>query len=445
MGGIFKAYDVRGIYPGEISEAIARRIGNAFATFLSAGTIVVGRDMRASSAPLSEALVAGVRAAGTDVIDLGLCTTPMLYFASGRLEASGGVMVTASHNPSQYNGFKFCRERAVPVGSASGLGEVEARVFSGAPEVRAEKEGALRRHDIVADYAAMIRAAAGRILPAKVAIDCGNGAVGPFVERCLGQFPLEIVPLFFEPDGSFPNHEPNPIKVENLRELARAVVSEKCALGIAFDGDGDRAAFVDERGRPISGDMVTALIARRVLAREKGPVIYDLRSSRAVREEIEKGGGTPIEERVGHAFIKATMRARGALFAGELSGHFYFRENFNAESAMLAAIRMLEILSEDGRPLSAIVAEVDRYVRTGEINFPIEDKDAALARLAKRFEDARIHRLDGVTIAYDDWWCNVRKSNTEPLLRLNLEAADPKLLEKAKSLVIEALGVRPET
>ncbi len=444
MGGIFKAYDVRGLYPEEIDEPIARRIGNAFAAFLGARSIVVGRDMRASSPPLAEALIGGIRAAGADVIDLGLCTTPMLYFATGRLEASGGVMVTASHNPARYNGFKFCRERAIPVGSASGLTDVEARVRSGAPEARAAREGGLRRHDIVVpEYAAMLRAAAGKIAPTKVAIDCGNGAVGPFVDPCLGQFPLDMVRLFFEPDGTFPNHEPNPIVVENLAALSRAVVENGCALGIAFDGDGDRAAFVDERARPVSGDVVTALIARRVLAREKGVVIYDLRSSRAVREEIAKHGGTPVEERVGHAFIKETMRRRGGLFAGELSGHFYFRENYNAESAMLAAVRMLEILTEEARPLSAIVAEVDRYARTGEINFRIQDKDGALARLAERFSDARISWLDGVTIEYPDWWCNVRKSNTEPLLRLNLEARDARCLAEAKARVIEALGARP--
>jgi phosphomannomutase len=365
-------------------------------------------------------------------------------------------MVTASHNPAQYNGFKFCREGAVPVGSTSGLAEVERWVFGEADPVPVPgRVPALRRHDIVADYAAMIRANAAPIAPMKVAIDCGNGVVGPFVEPCLGGLratrpgsgaaggPLDIVPLFFEPDGTFPNHEANPLKHENLEALIAAVRKERCALGIAFDGDGDRAAFVDERGEAVSGDMVTALIARRVLAREKGVVIYDLRSSRAVAEEIQRGGGMPVEERVGHAFIKATMRAKKGLLGGELSGHFYFRENFNAESAMLAAVRILEIMTESGKPLSALVAEVDRYPRTGEVNFKIEDKDGALKRLQARFADAKIYHLDGVTIRTPTWWCNVRKSNTEPLLRLNLEADDRPTLERAKKEVIETIGVEP--
>jgi phosphomannomutase len=441
--GIFKAYDVRGLYPQEIGEDVVRKIGNAFAAFLGRGPIVIGRDMRPSSVPLSEALMAGIRAAGADVVELGMCTTPMCYFATGKLEAAGGVMVTASHNPAQYNGLKFCRERAIPVGSASGLADVERAATSGKPEVRAAKPGGARKYEIVPEYAAFLRAQAGRIAPLKVAIDTGNGSVGPFVERCLGGFGLSIVPLFFEPDGTFPNHEANPLKHENLLALIDAVRRERCALGIAFDGDGDRCAFVDEKGAAVSGDMVTALIARQVLAREKGPIIYDLRSSRAVREEIEKAGGTAVEERVGHAFIKATMRARSALFAGELSGHFYFHENWNAESAMLAAIRILELVSATGKPLSALVAEVDRYPRTGEVNFRIEDKDGALKRLEVEFKGAEITRLDGVTLRFPTWWCNVRKSNTEPLLRLNLEADTPALLEEAKKRVIRAIGVEP--
>lgn len=440
--GIFKAYDVRGIYPAEIDETTARRIGWAFAKHLGAKTVVVGQDMRPSSKPLASALVSGLAEAGAGVVDLLLCTTPMLYFATGKLEASGGIMITASHNPAKYNGMKFCRENAIPVGSASGLAEVE-RMAREAPEPTKAVRFAYRNHDIVPEYAAMIRASAARIAPMKVAIDCGNGVVGPFVERCLGGFGLEIVPLFFEPDGTFPNHEANPLVLENLAALIRAVKENGAALGIAFDGDGDRAAFVDERGEPVSGDMVTALVARRVLAKQKGAVIYDLRSSRAVREEIERAGGTPVEERVGHAFMKATMRARGGLFAGEVSGHFYFRENYNAESAMLAAVRILEIMTESGKPLSALVREVDRYPRTGELNFEVEDKDGAIARLAKEFADALVYYLDGITIAYADWWCNVRKSNTEPLLRLNLEANDAPTLERAKARVIAAIGVAP--
>ncbi len=449
--GIFKAYDVRGVYPDEIGEDTVRRIGNAFADFLKAKTIVVGRDMRPSSVLLSKALIEGITATGADVVDLGMCTTPMCYFGAGKLEASGGVMVTASHNPAQYNGLKFCRERAIPVGSTSGLAEVEKVVKAAGAEVRGARPGPVRPHEILGEYVAWLRAQAGRIAPMKVAIDTGNGTVGPFVEPCLGGLGLEIVPLFFEPDGTFPNHEANPIKHENLLALIDAVKRERCAVGIAFDGDGDRCAFVDEKGGAVSGDMVTALLARRVLevAAATGGgggrpvVIYDLRSSRAVKEEIERLGGTAVEERVGHAFIKATMRAREGLFAGELSGHFYFRENYNAESAMLAVVRMLEILTETGRPLSALVAEVDRYPRTGEVNFKIEDKDGAISRLTAAFGDAEKSTLDGVTLRYPDWWVNVRKSNTEPLLRMNLEAADQRRLEEARARVIAAIGVEP--
>ena len=441
--GIFKAYDVRGLYPAEIGEDVVRRIGNAFASYLGARTIVVGRDMRPSSVPLSRALIEGINAAGADVVELGLCTTPMCYFATGKLEASGGVMVTASHNPAGWNGLKFCRERAIPVGSASGLGEVERAIREQKPDMKAARRGEVSAYNALSEYAMFLRANAGRIAPMKVAIDTGNGAVGPFVDRCLGSFGLEILPMFFEPDGTFPNHEANPLKHENLEALIHKVREEKCALGIAFDGDGDRCAFVDEKGTPVAGDMVTALIARAVLKREKGVVIYDLRSSRAVKEEIEALGGTALEERVGHAFIKATMRQRSGLFAGELSGHFYFKENWNAESAMLAAIRMLEIMTASGKPLSELVAEVDRYPRTGEVNFRIEDKDGAMKRLETAFPGAEVAYLDGVTIRRPDWWVNVRKSNTEPLLRMNLEASNPALLAEVRSKVIATIGVEP--
>jgi len=441
--GIFKAYDVRGLYPQEIGEDVVRRIGYAFARFLGARTIVVGRDMRPSSEPLSRALAEGINLAGADVIDIGMCTTPMCYFGAGSLEASGGVMVTASHNPAGWNGLKFCREQAIPVGSTTGLGDVQREVESGRPLEAAKRLGTRTTRDVVGAYAGFLKANTGKVARMKVAIDTGNGAVGPFVERCLGGLGLDIVPLFFEPDGTFPNHEANPLKHENLEALIHAVREQGCALGIAFDGDGDRCAFVDEAGLPVAGDMVTALLARRVLAKEKGAVLYDLRSSRAVKEEIERAGGTAVEERVGHAFIKATMRARAGLLAGELSGHFYFRENYNAESAMLAVIRMLEIVTESGKPLSKLVSEVDRYPRTGEINFKIEDKDGALARLENTFAGAEVARLDGLTLRFPDWWCNVRKSNTEPLLRLNLEADDKATMAAKLAEVIATIGVEP--
>jgi len=442
---IFKAYDIRGVYPAEIGEDIVRRIGNGFAAFLRPAPgrpIVVGRDMRTSSVPLGEALMEGIRDCGVDVVDIGLATTPLLYHATGSFGAAGGIMVTASHNPARYNGLKLCREDAIPVGSASGLGEVEAAVNRGDYE-RVERRGGVVTKSALESYGEMIARSAAAVRPLKVGLDAGNGAVGPFLARLLKPFPISVVPLYLEPDGAFPNHEANPLEVANLRDLIEVVRREGCDLGCAFDGDGDRAAFVDEKGGVISGDMTTALIARSILQKEKGPVVYDLRSSRAVREEIERWGGVPIVERVGHAFMKATMRRTGALFAGEVSGHFYFRDNFCTESAVLALARMLAIVTAADRPLSAIVAEVDRYPRTGEVNFHVEDKDGAIARLARVFGDGRISRLDGITVEYDDWWFNVRKSNTEPLLRLNLEASTRDGLERARARVVEAIGAPP--
>lgn len=440
---VFKAYDVRGIYPDEIDEALVRRIGYHFAKLIGGGPIVVGRDMRPSSVPLAASLTEGIHAAGADVIDVGMVTTPMVYYATGTLGAAGGVVVTASHNPSQYNGLKFCREEAIPVGSTSGLGEVEAAIARDEPLEPAGRTGQFERYDVVPAFAGFLEREAAGLTPLKVAVDTGNGTVGPFVDALLGSLPLKIVPLFFEPDGAFPNHEANPLKHENLRDLQRAVLEHGCALGIAFDGDGDRSALVDEQGRPVPGDIMTALIARRALARTRGKggtILYDLRSSRVVREEVEKLGGKAIETRVGHAFIKAAMREHDALFAGELSGHYYFHENFNAESSFLAAIRVMQTVCETRRPLSSLVDELTRYPCTGEINFEVADKDAAIERIAGTFADAEIHRLDGITVRYPSWWANVRKSNTEPLLRLNLEADDAEVLEEARAKLTAAIG-----
>jgi len=441
---IFKAYDIRGIYPDQLNERIAYAIGFHFATWLGRGPIVIGRDIRDSSVPLSASLAQGIQDAGFCVCDLGRATTPMVYFATGTLGAAGGVQVTASHNPPEYNGLKLCREEAIPVGSASGLADVQARVEADPAPEAVSTPGTCAAHDILPAFRAFLAEHAQGIPALKVCIDTGNGVVGPFVEPLLGGTPLEIRPLFFEPDGRFPNHEANPLKLENLRDVQRVVVEEGCDLGIAFDGDGDRAAFVDEQGQPVPGDIVTALIARDILARQPGPVLYDLRSSRAVPEEIEKAGGTPIETRVGHAFIKATMREHGAVFAGEVSGHYYFREAFCAESAFLAVLSVLRLIGQAQKPLSELVAPLDRYPRTGEVNFRVADKGEALRRIEARFADAEaIEHLDGVTVRYADWWANVRASNTEPLLRLNLEAQDAETLARVRPWVVEAIGAEP--
>jgi len=439
---VFKAYDVRGIYPDQLNEALAQRIGYHFAKLIGKGPIVIGRDMRPSSVPLAEALMTGINDAGIDVVDIGLVTTPMVYFATGRFGAAGGVVITASHNPAQYNGLKFCREEAIPVGSTTGLWDVRDAVVDGVAMPVAEVRGGRETREIVDAFGEFLREQAAGLVPMKIAIDTGNGTVGPFVERLIGQLPLEIVPLFFEPDGTFPNHEANPLNLDTLRDLQATVIEQGCALGIAFDGDGDRSALVDENGKPVAGDAMTALLAMRALSEGPGTVLYDLRSSRCVREEIEKAGGTAVETRVGHAFIKASMREHDALFAGELSGHYYFRENYNAESAFLAALRVMLTMGETGKTLSELVAHVERYPRTGEINFEVEDKDGTIERISGAFADAtEQYRLDGITVRYPTWWANVRKSNTEPLLRLNLEADDIAGLTAAKARMIEVIGV----
>jgi phosphomannomutase len=442
---VFKAYDIRGLYPSQLNEKLARAVGYHFARLLTAeGPVVVGRDMRSSSPLLAEATMDGIMTAGRDVIDLGMATTPMVYFATARRDAAGGIAITASHNPAGWNGMKFCREEAIPVGSASGLGDVQALVEAEAPIEEAGERGARANDDIVAEMAAFIAEVAGELPPVKVAIDTGNGTAGPFVDRMAAGLPLDIVPLFFEPDGTFPNHEANPLKLENLRDLQAAVKEHGCALGLAFDGDGDRVALVDDEGKPVGGDALTALVARQELAAGPQTILYDLRSSRCVREEVERLGGRAIETRVGHAFIKAAMREHDAAFAGELSGHFYFRAVSFAESPWLAVVRVLQLMAAEGKPLSALHAEVERYPRTGELNFHVDDKDGAIERLAERFGDAAQSRLDGITLRYASWWCNVRKSNTEPLLRLNLEADDEATLAEAKARVVDAIGGEPE-
>ncbi|MFH1024299.1 MAG: phosphomannomutase/phosphoglucomutase [Planctomycetota bacterium] len=436
---IFKAYDIRGVYPGEINEDAARRIGAATARFLKTGAIVVGRDMRVSSDNLADALVAGILETGTNVLDIGVVSTPMVYFAIGSRDLGGGIMVTASHNPAKYNGFKISREKAIPLSSETGLADIEK--LAGIPSPPAPKPGKRETAEILPDYAAHVLRFARDIRPLTVVIDAGNGMAGKILPPILAKLPLKVTPLYFELDGRFPHHEANPLKPENLEDLRGRVRAEKADLGVAFDGDGDRVAFVDEGGGIIASDLITALIAREFLAREKGAaVLYDLRSSRVVAEEIRKGGGIPVQERVGHAFMKATLRKRNAVFGGELSGHYYFRDNYCADSGALAMMMILNALSAAKAPLSALIAPLRRYSASGEINFEVADKAAAMDALEKRFRDGTIIHLDGVTVEYPDWWFNVRASNTEPLLRLNLEADTPEKMKKGLEAVCAVLG-----
>ncbi|MEM7253213.1 MAG: phosphomannomutase/phosphoglucomutase [Pseudomonadota bacterium] len=424
---IFKAYDIRGIYPSELDEDMAYRIGRAAAEFLNATELVVGRDARSHSPVLTEALCRGIRDAGTGVIELGLVTTPMVYFGVEHLGSSGGIMVSASHNPGEYNGFKICREHAIPVGEAGGLKDIESLARAGF-DTPSGCRGETRSVELVEDYLDHVLATSGPIgqIKFKVAIDCGNGmaaaALGPLLER----LSLDTEILFFEPDGTFPNHEADPLKLENLAWLVDAVKDTGSDFGVAFDGDGDRAVFVDDQGVPVSSDLMTAVLSRRQLKREAdGLVLYDLRSSRVVAEEVERLGGRAAMCRVGHSFVKAEMRESRALFAGELSGHFYFRfsEDLYADDAIAAFVNAISVLHEEGRPLSDIVSPLRTYSASGEINRRVSDIDALLDAIEAEHADAPlVSRLDGLYVSYDDWWFNLRPSNTEPVLRLNLEA-----------------------
>jgi phosphomannomutase len=448
VAGIFKAYDVRGIYPTEIDEATAQAIGLAFPAVLdesdyaSGRSVVVGRDMRPSSGPLQKALVEGLLGAGLDVVDVGLVTTPMNYFAVGHLGAAGGVQVTASHNPPRYNGFKFSKRDARPVSGDHGIPALERRVAGGGLE-RAATRGRATAHDVMPAYREhllrFLRPAPGaRRL--KVVVDAANG-MGCIYRPLLEAAGVDLELLYFELDGTFPNHEPNPLKLENLEDLCRRVRDTGADLGVSFDGDADRAAFVDERGEPVGSDIATALIGGELLIREPGKaIVYDLRSSRAVAEHIRARQGIPVRERVGHSFMKATLRKHQGLFGGELAGHYYFRDTYHADSSLGAVFEVLNVLRASGKPLSQLVAPLQRYAKTPEINFEVEDKAGAMAELARRFSDGEIDYLDGITVQYPDWWFNVRPSNTEPLLRLVLEADTSAKLEEKKAVLIGFLG-----
>ncbi|HEY8492405.1 MAG TPA: phosphomannomutase/phosphoglucomutase [Myxococcota bacterium] len=423
---IFKAYDIRGVYGEELTADDGRRIGRAAARWLGAREIAVGRDARPSSPELAGALIEGIRDEGVGVVDLGLVSTPMLYHAVDALGLGGGIMVTASHNPARYNGLKVCREHAVPVGGDSGLREIEALAREpGAPR---SPRGALRREDVRASYVEHVLSVGGRCPSLRVAIDCGNGMASVGLEPLLARLPLETERLYFEPDGTFPNHEADPLERENLRDLVAAVRRSGAHFGVAFDGDADRAMFVDEHGEPVPADLMTGVLARALLRRHPGGrVLYDLRSSRATAEAISEAGGVPEMCRVGHAFIKAQMRETGALFAGELSGHFYFRfsPQLVHDDGVAAFVALLDVLAEEGKPLSELVAPLRRYVASGEINRRVADLPGLLAALeADHAGRAEISKLDGLLVRYPDWWFNVRPSNTEPVVRLNLEARD---------------------
>jgi phosphomannomutase len=436
---IFKAYDIRGVYPDQLNEATASKIGAGFVRFCKAPRIVMGRDMRLSSPALSAAFAEGATGAGCDVVDVGEVSTDALYFASGKLDLPG-AMFTASHNPGRYNGIKLCREQAAPVGEESGLLEIKELAAEGRPE--AGTGGRVEALDILADYARHCRSFVHRskLRPLKVAIDAGNGMAGKTVPIVFDELPFEIVPLYFELDGSFPNHPANPIEAENLVALQKAVVDNSCDVGIAFDGDADRMFLVDETTDLVSGSLTTALVADRLLKRFPGEaVIYNLICSWTVPEVIRENGGRPVRTRVGHSFIKQVMAETGAIFGGEHSGHYYFRDNFRADSGMIAALIVLEAMSEAEQPLSELLEPFERYHDSGEINSEVSDQQATIEKLAKTYSDGRQDREDGLTVEYKDWWFNCRPSNTEPLLRLNLEARTAELKDEKVDEVLSVI------
>ncbi len=448
MAGIFKAYDIRGLYPSQLDESIARRIGLAFPQILDEEAlarnrrVIVGRDMRSHSAPLAAALIDGLLDAGLDVLDIGLATTPMSYFAVGRLAAAGGIQVTASHNPAAYNGLKLSRHEARPVSGDHGIPRLE-KLVAGDELTAASQRGVLEQGEIFETYGEYLL---GMLEPAgddrqlRVVVDAANG-MGTIYRPLLERAGIELIPLYFELDGTFPNHEANPLKLENLRDLCREVKRQDADLGISFDGDADRAAFVDEHGEPIGSDLITALIAGEILERDPGKaVVYDLRSSRAVPEYIREHGGEPVRERVGHSFIKATLRRLDGAFGGELAGHYYFRANYTADCALLAVFEVLNLLRKRGRSMSQLVAPLRRYAKSPETNFEVDDKAAKIEFLAARYADGEIDYLDGITVQYEDWWFNVRPSNTEPYLRLIVEAKEEQQLSTKLEELIGLLG-----
>ena len=440
---VFKAYDVRGIYPSDLDEDGAYRIGRAYADVFEPRRVAVGRDMRLSSPAMADAVVRGVADAGVDVLDLGLVGTEMVYFAVGELGLDGGVAVTASHNPKEYTGMKIVRRGALPVGGESGLLDIRDR--AGREPAPAGRRGAVEAHDA---YPAFVRKVLSfvdveAIRPLRVVIDAANGMAGAMLPPVLARLPLDTVRCYFEPDGSFPNHEPNPLLPENREFIVGKVREEGADVGIAFDGDADRCFFVDDTGEFVPGDFVTALLAELMLEKEPGgKVIYDVRASWAVPDTIRAAGGTPLVNRVGHAFIKHRMREEGAVFAGEVSGHYYFREFSQADSGTVPALLMLELLSKRGKRLSEILRPFrERYFLTGELNTRVADVALKLQEVKERFgPEGNVSHVDGLEVTTEDWHLNLRPSNTEPLLRLNLEAVDRELMERKRDEVLAVIA-----
>jgi phosphomannomutase len=444
---IFKAYDIRGVYPDSLNEVVARDIGRAFVAYLglSGSRVLVARDMRLSGEALKTAFIEGVTQSGADVLDLGLDSTDALYFAVGHLEEPGGAMITASHNPKEYNGFKLCREDAIALSGEHGISQIRDLITSGKLPEPAEYPGSVEESDITEDYArhclSFINTEGLRRL--NIVVDAGNGMAGKMLPPIFEKLPFDYAPMYFELDGSFPNHPPNPIEPENMKNLQERVKTEGADFGAAFDGDADRVFVVDEKGETISGDILAALVAKNVLEKEPGAtILYSAVCSKALPELIESEGGKAIRTKAGHSIIKPQMREYNAAFGAEHSGHFYFRDNYFADSGIIAMLTVSELVARQDGPISELLAPIDHYVRSGEINLEVEDQEATLRKVEEHYaqrDDPKIDHLDGLTVDYGDWWFNLRPSNTEPLLRLNVEASDRETMERERDALLELI------
>ena len=439
--GIFRAYDIRGIWPEELDEKIAYRIARAFVCFLRENNkkkvldIAVGRDNRLSSPSLSQNFIEGIIDSGCNVIDIGLSTTPMLYFSVAHYGFDGGVEVSASHNPPEYNGFKLVREESRPISKITGIERIKKLVLANTSFLPNKKKGSVIKKNVLDDYSKFVFEGIQikKIKPLRIVVDTANGVVGIVIPQIFKKLPVQLYHLFPELDGRFPNHLPNPLVEENLEDIKQTVRKKKADLGVAFDGDGDRIIFVDEKGGVVSPDLIGVLVAESVLKRYPGQkIMYDIRSSNIVKEKIKEAGGVAIMSRVGHSFIKERMRKENIVFAQEFSGHYYFKDRYFAESPFLVLFKILERLSESKKKLSDIIKEYKKYYHSGEINFEVADKEKKIKELEKKFPKGKKTYLDGLRVDFKDWWFNVRPSNTEPLLRLVIEAKTKEILEKKK-------------
>jgi phosphomannomutase len=449
---IFKAYDIRGVYPDELNEEDAWKVGHATARFLpsvikgyergraESQALCVGRDMRTHSESLAQALIEGIRSAGVGVIDLGMIDTPQMYFAINFLGTCGGIQVTASHNPAKYNGLKISGKGAIPIGIDTGLKEIK-HLATALLHTKGNPTGSLEQRDLWPEYKKhVLQFLRPNMRKKKVAIDASNGMAAKAAPLLFGDAPLEIIEINFDYTGKF-KHDPDPLKEKNLAQVKAAVKKEHCDFGVCFDGDADRMMMIDETGATISSDLLTALLVSYFLERKpKSAIVYDLRSSRVVMEEIIKYGGTPRRERVGHAYMKKTMRDTHAIFGGELSGHYYYEQNFYADSAMITLVHVLNVVDASDQPMSQLIRPLRRYYSSGEINFKVDNKEVKMEDLARRYNEGQIDSLDGVTISFKDWWFNCRPSNTEPLLRLNIEAKTEELLKEKLAEIEQQLG-----